>query len=72
MESNYDFADERRWTLMQLHLRARELSFTKETIEIPRQRDEADRALGHVAFEMWARRHHDRQLETPPAPEAVS
>lgn len=51
------------WPLWDLHRTARELATEKKETEIPRQRDQADRLLGHVAFEMWARRHHDAPEE---------
>lgn len=47
------------WPLWDLHRTARDLSEFKQLSPIPRQVEQADRLLGHVAFEMWARRHHD-------------
>lgn len=47
------------WELVFLHRTAQYLSFEKEANPIPRQATEADRLLGQVAFEMWARSHHD-------------
>lgn len=56
----YDYTE---WNLGELHAQAKLLSWQKETSIIPRQRDRADRELGHVAFELWARAHHD--VRTP-------
>jgi hypothetical protein len=56
----YNFTE---WDLGALQATAKLLSFEKANNPIPRQRDTADRELGHIAFELWARSHHD--VRTP-------
>lgn len=47
------------WNSGELRATARLLHHEKDTGEIPRQVQRADRELLHVAFELWAREHVD-------------
>jgi hypothetical protein len=62
-DSNFDTSNIIEWPLWDLHRTARILSQAKAENPIPRQREVADTMLGRVAFEMWARRHHDEPQE---------
>lgn len=61
--SNLDTSDIIEWDTLALHRTARLLKTEVDLNPIPRQREIADRNLGRVAFEMWARRHHDTPEE---------
>jgi hypothetical protein len=52
-----------KWDVVTLHRAGRLLRREVDFNPIPRQREVADKFLGRVAFEMWARRHHDTPEE---------
>lgn len=62
----YTFSDPVMWPTATLRSYAKDLLMEKEVCNIPRKAEELDRTLGHVAFELWYRTHHEQQAPGTP------